>query len=46
MTSIQVYGLVAPFLVMGLGWFAYWWNHREIMGLRGEHPAARPGPAE
>jgi hypothetical protein len=46
MTSIEVYGLAAPFLVMGLGWFAYWWNHREIMRLRGEHPAARHNPAE
>ena len=46
MTSIQVYGLIAPFFVMGLGWLAYWWNHREVMRLRGDHPAARPGPAE
>ncbi len=46
MTSIQVYGLAAPFFLMGLGWLAYWWNHREIMRLREARTAARPNPAE
>jgi hypothetical protein len=45
MTSTQVYGLMAPLLVVGLGWFAYWSAHRQIIRLRGERPAARPGPA-
>jgi hypothetical protein len=46
MTPTQVYGLIAPFFVMGLGWLAYWWNHRAVTRLRRGDPAIRPGPAE
>jgi hypothetical protein len=46
MTTLQVYGLVAPAVIAALGWVAYWLNHKEIIRLRTEHPAARPGPAE
>jgi hypothetical protein len=46
MTSIEVYGLVSPFVLLALGWLAVWWNHREIMRLRGERPPGRPSPAE
>jgi hypothetical protein len=46
MTSIQVYGLVAPFILLGVGWLAVWWNHydnernRRRAGLKQQDPAA------
>ena len=46
MTSIEVYGLVAPFVVLGMGWLAVWWNHREIARLRGKHYDTRHSAAE
>jgi hypothetical protein len=41
MTSIEVYGLVMPFVLLSVGWLAVWWNHREIAQLRGHRPGAR-----
>jgi len=46
MTATQVNGLAAPILVMGLGWLASWWNHRDIMRLRGDIRQAGPTQAE
>ena len=46
MTSLEVYGLVSPFVLLALGWLAVWWNHVDIKRLRGERTAARPRPAE
>ncbi len=46
MTATQVYGFAAPFLVMGLGWLASWWNHRDIMRPRCEIRQAGPTQAE
>ena len=30
MTSLQLYGLAAPFVLAGLGWALVWWNARDI----------------
>jgi hypothetical protein len=30
MTTVQIYGLAAPFILAGLGWMLVWWNAREI----------------
>jgi hypothetical protein len=46
MTSIEVYGLVVPFVLLGVGWLAVWWNHREIARLRGHRPASQHSAAE
>lgn len=30
MTPLQIYGLVAPFILAGLGWMLVWWTGRDI----------------
>jgi hypothetical protein len=42
MTSLQIYGLASPFLVVALAGLAAWWNHHTIMKHR-HH--AKPGHA-
>jgi hypothetical protein len=46
MTSIEVYGLVMPFVLLGMGWLAVWWNRSEIARLRGHRPGPRHTAAE
>jgi len=46
MTALQVYGLVMPFVLLGLGWLAAWWSHRESERSRREIGAERAKPAE
>lgn len=39
MTGLQIYGLVVPFVLLGLGWLAGWLNHRATVRSRqGKRP--------
>ncbi len=44
MTSLQIYGLVAPFVIGVLAAALAWWSHRQT--LRSEQEASQSGPAE
>jgi hypothetical protein len=46
MTSMQIYGLVAPFVLAGLGWLVAWWSHHTIMKHRRDAKSGHARPAE
>jgi hypothetical protein len=46
MTSMQIYGLVTPILVLALGGLFAWWNHHTIMKHRHHAKSGHARPAE
>jgi len=46
MTSLQIYGLVAPFVLAGLGWALAWWNLHTIEQHRRGNRNKHSQPAE
>lgn len=45
-TSMQIYGLVVPFVLGGFAWLATWWNHCAIIRCRRGNRSDHPQPAE
>jgi hypothetical protein len=46
MTSMQIYGLAASFLVLALGGLAVWWDYRTVMKHRRDAKSEHAQSAE